>query len=110
MAPRAMPAQPQFNSPEESAAYYKSPEWTALMKLRKQYTIEIKPDGSFMADNVAPGQYTLNVSARPGGSRPWEHQPVANGSIPVTVPDSYNPASPINVGEVVLQPNTPGQN
>ncbi|HEV2692792.1 MAG TPA: carboxypeptidase-like regulatory domain-containing protein [Verrucomicrobiae bacterium] len=100
-----MPTTPQFNSPEESAAYYKSPEWTALMKLHKQYTLEIKPDGSFMADDVAPGQYTLNISARPGGSQPWMHQPIAQGSLPVTVPDSYSPTSPIGVGEVVLQPN-----
>jgi hypothetical protein len=38
-----MPQQPSFNSPEEARLFYKSPEWLALMKLHKNYSIEMKP-------------------------------------------------------------------
>jgi hypothetical protein len=100
-----MPQQrPNFNSPEEAQAYYQSPEWRALARLQKNYSIEMKPDGSFEVDNVVPGNYSLNISVRRGGQRSWEHPPLANGSAQVTVPDSFSPSTPINAGEVVLQP------
>jgi hypothetical protein len=99
-----MPQQrPNFNSQEEAQAFYNSPEWKELMKSHKNYSLEIKSDGSFEADNVVPGNYSLNVSARPGGSRPWEHPPVAQGNIQVTVPDSFSAGTPINIGEVLLR-------
>ncbi len=104
-----MPQQPSFNSSEEAQAYYKSPEWQALMKLHKQYSIELKVDGSFSVDNVVPGVYSLNISARVGGSRRWEHPPMAQGNTSVTVPDSFSPTTPIDIGEVELK-STPQQN
>jgi hypothetical protein len=104
-----MPQQPSFNSPDEAQAYYKSAEWQALMKLHKQYSIELKADGSFTVDNVVPGIYSLNISARVGGSRQWEHPPLAQGNTSVTVPDSFSPTTPIDVGEVELKA-TPQQN
>jgi len=100
----ALPNMPKFTSPAEAQAFYSSPEWRAMMKLQKHYSIEIKPDGTFMADNVVPGDYTLNVTARMGGDRSFQNPPLAQGSIPVTVPDSFNPASPIDVGEITLNP------
>ncbi len=100
-----MPQTPAFNSPQEAQAYYQSPEWQALAKLRKNYTLEMKPDGTFTADDVVPGNYSLNISASLSGQRPWEHPPVAQGSMAVTVPDSFSPSQPIDIGEVVLKPN-----
>jgi hypothetical protein len=47
----------------------------------------------------------LHLSARLRSLRPWEHPPVASGETQVTVPDSFNPSSPVDAGEVVLRPN-----
>ena len=104
-----MPQHPTFNSPEESQAFYKSPEWQALWKQHKNYSIKMKPDGSFTADDVAPGIYSLNLSARLSSQRPWEHPPVGQGQTQVTVPDSFNPSSPIDIGEVELTATPPPQ-
>ena len=101
-----MPPRPSFNSPEEAQAYYQTPEWQALLKLHKNYTLEIKPDGSFETDDVAPGVYGLNISARLSSQRPWGQAPLGQGSTSVTVPDSFSPNSPINIGEVVLKPSS----
>jgi hypothetical protein len=100
-----MPEQPAFNSQAEAQAFYNSPEWKELMKLHKNYAIEIKPDGSFTADDVAPGVYSLNISARLRSQRPWEHPPLGQGNAQITVPDSFSPTMPINIGEVELKPN-----
>lgn len=100
-----LPQQPAFNSPEAAQAFYRSPEWQALMKLHKNYSIEMRPDGSFTVDDVAPGEYLLNISVHRGGERSWEHPPMAQGWTHVTVPDSFNPATPIDVGEILLKPN-----
>ena len=99
-----MPQMPAFNSPAEAQAYFRTPEYQALMKLHKNYTLEMKPDGSFIVDDVAPGAYSLSVFAHLGGQRPWEQPPLAQGSTPVAVPDSFSPTSPIDIGEVVLKP------
>ncbi|HSY19640.1 MAG TPA: carboxypeptidase regulatory-like domain-containing protein [Candidatus Acidoferrales bacterium] len=101
-----LPPHAKFNSPAEAQAYYSSPEWKALMKQQKNYTAEIHPDGSFEVDDVVPGTYSMNADARVGGQRPWEHQPFAQGSTTITVPDSFDPTTPIDIGEVVLQPVT----
>jgi protocatechuate 3,4-dioxygenase beta subunit len=100
-----MPPQPTFNSPEEARAYHTSPEWAALMRTRKNYSIEMKPDGSFTVDDVAPGTYTLNVFARAGGQQGFMNPMLGNGSSAVSVPDTFNPAVPIDIGEVVIAPS-----
>ena len=101
-----MPQPAAFNSPEEAQAFYSSPEWKALAKQIKSYSTEMKPDGSFTVDDVAPGAYVLSISARLNIQRPWEHPPVGQVSMEVTVPDSFSPASPIDIGQVVLKPNS----
>ncbi|MEY4916329.1 MAG: Thiol-disulfide oxidoreductase ResA [Verrucomicrobiota bacterium] len=101
-----MPAAPKFNTPAESQAYYNSPEMQALMRQRKNYSIEMRPDGAFTADNVVPGKYSLSITARAG--RDWSQPAIAQGSAPeITVPDDFDPATPIDAGEVVLQPSPP---
>jgi len=102
----SMPQMPAFNSSDEAQTYLKSPEFQALSKLRKHYAIETKADGSFTVENVAPGVYSLIISARLRSQRPWEHPPVAQGSAQITVPDSFNPAWPVDVGEVILKPSS----
>jgi uncharacterized GH25 family protein len=106
-----MPTVPHFNSPDEAQAYYKTPEYQALMRLHKDYTIEMNPDGSFEVDNVVPGTYALNISVRVSSQNPWAQPPIAQGWTKVTVPDTFDPTTPIDIGEVVLAPthtNPPG--
>jgi hypothetical protein len=99
-----MPQMPVFHSSTEAQAYFKTPEYQALMRQRKNYAIEMNPDGSFTVEDVVPGIYSLNISARVNSGNPWTHPPVANGSTPVTVPDSFSPTTPVDIGEIVLVP------
>jgi uncharacterized GH25 family protein len=99
-----IPATPAFNSQAEAQAFFKSPEWQAAMKLQKHYTVEIKPDGTFTAENVVPGTYSLSIVAHPGGEQAWQHPPTAQGSTSITVPDSFTPTQPVDIGEVQLNP------
>jgi uncharacterized GH25 family protein len=98
-----MPNMPSFNSSAEAQAFFNSPEWKALNQQRKFYAIAVNADGSFNVDDVVPGTYSLNISARKGGDQPWSHPPIAQGQTTVTVPDSANPLAPIYIGEIVLK-------
>jgi hypothetical protein len=99
-----MPQMPHFDSPTEAHAYFKTPEFQALMKLHKNYGVEMNPDGSFTVEDVVPGTYSLNIFARVNSGNPWSQPPVAQGSTTVSVPDSFSPTTPIDIGEVVLVP------
>jgi hypothetical protein len=99
-----MPQMPHFNSPDEAQAYYKTPEYQALMQLHKNYSVEMNPDGSFSVEDVVPGTYSLNIFAINTNGNPGAQQPFARGSTTITVPDTFNPATPIDIGEVVLTP------
>jgi hypothetical protein len=99
-----MPQMPHFNSPTESQAYFKTAEYQAMMRLHKNYAVEMKPDGSFDVEDVVPGTYSLNISVRINNGNPWAQPPIAQGSTTITVPDTFNPTTPIDVGEVVLAP------
>ena len=99
-----MPQMPHFSSPGEAQAYFKTPEYQATMRLHKNYSIEMNADGSFSVDDVVPGTYSLNIFVRINKGNPWGGPPIAQGSIPVTVPDTFSPTTPIDVGEVVLRP------
>jgi protocatechuate 3,4-dioxygenase beta subunit len=99
-----MPPVPKFNSPAEAQAFFKTPEWQAAQKRQKYYTAELKPDGTFTAENVIPGTYILNIFARVGGNQAWRNPPVAQGNTQFTVPDSFTPSQPVDAGEVQLNP------
>lgn len=99
------PQAPAFNSPAEAQAYYQSPEWQAIAAKIKQYSFAVNPNGTFTADDIAPGTYSVNVQALKGGSQPWSHPTIASGNTTLTVPDSFDPASPINIGEIILKPS-----
>jgi uncharacterized GH25 family protein len=98
-----MPAMPSFNSAEEAQAFYNSTDWKELMKQQKNFAVTICADGTFMIDSVPSGTYSLNISASKSSSQPWTQRPVAQGQTTVTVPDSANPLSPINIGDIVLK-------
>jgi hypothetical protein len=104
MASGGAPRMPSFNSTAERQAYTRSPEWQSQMRAMKNYSFVVNADGSFQVDSVAPGSYSINVSARPDGDRSFMLPPVAQGYLQYTVPDTADPMSPISVGEIVLMP------
>ena len=61
-------------------------------------------DGSLTLDSIPPGEYTLHVTATVPGTQPYLGQPIARGEMTVTIPAEANPASPINLGEIILKP------
>jgi hypothetical protein len=103
---KIQPRVPSFSSPQESTAFFNSPEWQAQMRARQYYAVAVAADGSFSIDSVAPGQYTLDINASRPGNGPPMMSPVASGSLDVTVPDNPDPLTPIQIGEVVLLSKT----
>lgn len=99
-----MPPMPHFNSTTEAQAYFATPEYQALMRQHKNYTVEMNPDGSFNVDDVVPGTYSLHFFVRLNNGNSWAQPPIAQGSTTVTVPDTFSPTTPIDIGEVVLAP------
>jgi len=99
-----MPPMPHFNSPTDAQAYFATPEYQALMRQQKNYTVEMNPDGSFNVDDVVPGTYSLHFFVRLNNGNPWAQPPIAQGSTTVTVPDTFSPTTPIDIGEVVIVP------
>ena len=69
----------------------------------KRYAIQMGSNGSFSAEDVAPGSYSLDITVH-AGVQFWNRPPLAQGSIQVTVPDSFDPTTPIDIGEVLLKP------
>jgi len=95
---------PQAMTPEERTAYLKSPERKELIKNLRNYSAAVSPDGSLVLDSVAPGQYTLRVTASRSDDDPMNRKPIAQGQTTVIVPVGTGPGSPIEIGEVVLKP------
>jgi hypothetical protein len=87
-------------------AYHETPEGKARSRQMKTFAVNIADDGSWNADSIPPGTYTLNVSAYKTGARLWQNPPVAGGSIQVVVPEGVTPQTQIAVNEVVLRPRT----
>jgi hypothetical protein len=102
---RARPNLSAFKSTAEALAYMNSPEWQAQTKKVKNYSFVVTADGTFQADSVAPGTYTIEVSGRSTNDpAPFFNAPLVQGAIQFTVPDSADPMTPISVGEIVLTP------
>jgi hypothetical protein len=97
------PQIPPNLTPEQRTAFINSPERKEQLKNRKNYTAAIGPDGSLILDSVAPGQYTLNVTAQKLDDVSIVAKPLASGQTIVTVPPGAHPGTPIHVGEVLLK-------
>lgn len=61
-------------------------------------------DGTMNFDGVAPGEYTLRVTANRTDGDDFGSRPIATGEITVTIPQGADPFSPIHIDEVVLKP------
>jgi len=93
-----------FSTSAEAKAYFESPEWQAHTRQQQRFGVTFNADGTLTIDSVPPGNYTLSVTASKPGKQPWESNPVANGSVTVTVPEGATSYNPIHVGEIVLRP------
>jgi uncharacterized GH25 family protein len=97
------PTPPNFATAEETRAFFQSEEWKAQMKQMKNYGVTVNADGSFTADSIPPGEYTLSVTANKPGSDHWRTTPVASGSTTIFIPESASPHVPINLSEIILK-------
>lgn len=103
-----IPPPPHDLSVAERQAFYNSPERQALMKNNKHYSAVVGPDGSIQLDSIAPGEYTLRVSAQKSSDR-FSGTSVAQGEMKITVPPGAHPSTPIHIGEIILKPTQPPQ-
>ena len=101
-----LPPPPMRMSREEARPYYQTPEGKARLQQVRTFVVNIADDGSWNADSIPPGTYTLNVSALKPGWRPWENPPAAVGAVEVVVPEGATPQTQISVDEVVLRPSS----
>ena len=99
-----MPTPPAFQSSEEAHAFFNSPEWQVQARQAKNFAFVVQADGFFMVDSIPPGNYSLTVIASKAGTQPWKFIPVAHGTLAVTIPDSADPNSPIQLDEIILKP------
>jgi hypothetical protein len=102
------PKIPPDISPAERQALTSTPEWREEIKNAKHYSAVVGKDGAVLLDSIAPGQYTLSVTAVKGNSAP-DTPPFAQGQITVTVPPEAHPGAPIQLSEIVLRQSTPQQ-
>jgi hypothetical protein len=98
-----MPQIPQGLTPEQRVAFLSSPEWKEQTKSMKRYFAAVGTDGSLLLDSVAPGQYTLKVTAQKTDADSFSAKPLASGETTVTVQAGADPAAPIQIGEVILK-------
>jgi hypothetical protein len=102
------PKLPDGLTAEERKTYMSSAEWKEQNNNRRNYAAVVNEDGSVAFDAIAPGQYTLKVTAQKPDADSFRSQPIAQGEIVVTVPVGANPAAPIQIGEVVLKAHNIG--
>ncbi|HTH46010.1 MAG TPA: carboxypeptidase regulatory-like domain-containing protein, partial [Candidatus Limnocylindria bacterium] len=95
---------------EEALAWRQLPETMAAMRAFQSYGVTVQPDGSFIADGVGPGTYTLNLNAtepKPEGKQ-WERISLGHVAQTVTVGDEAATALvPMSLGEITLLPPDP---
>ena len=89
--------------PEALRSYYQSPEFEALRKTARQYPAVIEPDGTFTADDVAPGNYLVRVHVVSAGVDNQPPQTIAQAVRPITVPGDSSGGT-IDAGEILIEP------
>ena len=89
--------------------YWRSAEGLEAWRAQRSYGVKFEADGTFHADDVPPGEYTLRVTLNElrTGSRANETRPVGmplSGSVGVPVGGLAKHDEPVNVGIVTLKP------
>ena len=116
--PPAMPDEIKNGTVEQQrtwrAAFFKSDAGKAYLAAQRKaqehihvFPLQFAQDGSFHADNVPAGTYTLSVSIarKNGDSTCGPGEPIANGSAEFTVPEMPGGRSddPLNIPPVSMQ-------
>jgi hypothetical protein len=91
------------------AAYWRSAEGLEAWREQRSYGVKFEADGTFHADDVPPGEYSIQVTLKEvrAGSSTHETRPVetsfsANVGVPAGGPTKDG--EPVNVGVVTLRP------
>jgi hypothetical protein len=93
----------EFASAEALEAWMASPEVQNFYRIRKDYVVEIAPDGRFLIDGVLPGNYRLILTATIRSMKQeLSDETVATGIVEVEVPEAADAGTPIAVGPVAM--------
>jgi RNA polymerase sigma factor (sigma-70 family) len=100
----ATPPPELLQNPEALANWRAQPDSSAAATGRRgplQFSEDA--DGTFVADSVPPGNYTLTATVSEMPTTPGRLTPRANARVPVTVP-ADPPTGTLDLGEIELQP------
>jgi hypothetical protein len=93
-----------LNNPQALAAWRAQPEVKADLANRHYYGMTQKADGTWTADDVLPGSYTMTVSVvQQMSAETGETRTLAKAAVPLIVP-ADPPTGKMDLGEIMLQP------
>lgn len=95
------PAEAQ-KDPEALQRWAQTPEVRALAEKARGYPLRENEDGTWVADEVPPGQYVLSVQVMGKPAADGSMQPVAMMETPVALPNG-EPTDVVDLGELILQ-------
>ena len=102
--PGMTPPPDALNDPQALAAWRALPEVKADLANRRYYMATQKADGTWVADDVLPGSYTMTVSMiQQMPAEAGESKTLAKAEVPLTVP-ADPPTGKLDLGEILLQP------
>jgi len=92
------------NNPEAMKNWWQTPEVRALSAKARSYPLTENADGAWGVEDVAPGEYPLdvNVTEWSSGGGPGPNSVRAHAGTTVTVP-AEPPSGTLDLGEIVLQ-------
>lgn len=88
--------------PKAVRQFRQSPEFQAAVKAARHFPAEVASDGSFIADDVAPGQYILRINVVAPRTENRPSTIVAQIMRPVAIPENST-ADPFDLGEILLE-------
>lgn len=102
--PGMTPPPDALNDPQALAAWRALPEVKADLANRRYYIATQKADGTWVADDVLPGSYTMTVTMiQQMPAEAGETKMLAKAEVPLTVP-ADPPTGKLDLGEILLQP------
>jgi protocatechuate 3,4-dioxygenase beta subunit len=102
--PWMTPPPDALNNPQALAAWRALPEVKADLTNRRYYVTTQKADGTWVADDVLPGSYTMTViMVQQMATEAGEPKTLAKAEVPLTVP-ADPPTGELDLGEILLQP------
>lgn len=100
--PFAKPPAEIINNPEAVGKWWQTPEIRALAASTRSYPLTENRDGSWSAEDIAPGEYALDVNVTERSPAGGPNSVHAHAETTVTVPTDL-PSGTLDLGEIVLQ-------